>query len=76
MYTTNTTERSTAATEHSMNESDLELSVESQWPSKSVERSVSAWRMLGGDSKSLSLVERSVGLVVYHVSCQNYKNWL
>ena len=60
-----------------MSESDSESSVEfhralaEQWPSKSVERLASAWWDSTGDSKSLSLVERSmaaaehsVGLVV------------
>ena len=45
LYTTNPTERSTAAIERSTNQSSLEWSVEShralaeQWPSKSVEHS-------------------------------------
>ncbi len=68
-YTTNPTEHSAAATEHLMNESDLESSVEShwvlaeQWPSKSVERlqrSSSARWDSTGDSKLLLLVECSV----------------
>ena len=53
LYTTNPTERSTAAIEPSTNESGLEWSIEShralaeQWPSKSVECSSSAWLVLG-----------------------------
>ncbi len=54
MYTTNPTERSAAATDRSTSESDLESSVEfhralvKQLLSKSVERSMSAWRVLAG----------------------------
>ena len=54
LYTTNPTERSAAATERSMNESDLESPVEShralaeQCPSKSVECSGSTQRALDG----------------------------
>ena len=65
-YTTNSTEHSAAATEHSTSKSDLESSVEShwalaeQWPSKSGERSLRARWDSTDDSKSLSLVERSV----------------
>ena len=78
IYTTNPTERSTAAIKRSTNESGLEWSVEShrtlvkQWPSKSVEHSASARWHSTGYSKSFSFVERSmaaverlVGLVVY-----------
>ncbi len=69
-YTTNLTERSAAATERSTSESDLGSSVEShqalpeQWPSKpeSVQCSLSARWDSTGDSKSLSLVERSVAV--------------
>ena len=69
-YTTNPTGRSAAATECSASESDLESSVEShramaeQVCQALGERSLSARCDSKGDSKSLSLVERSVGLVV------------
>ncbi len=66
-YTTN-------PTKHSRSESDLESSVEShralakQWPSKSVERSASAQWDSTGDSKSLSLVKRSLAAAEHSVA--------
>ncbi len=69
-YTTNPIERSAAASKHSRSEMWFRIictshrALAEQWPSKSVERSASAQWDSTGKSKSLSLVELSVGLVV------------